>query len=76
MLPLVNEALVVKFYYLNKKSTIKFYEGFRIENKMKKKRSGPVTPAGLISLMRRFEETGSLKDRPRNGVPHCHRFVP
>ena len=33
----------------------------------KKKRSHSITPAGLVSVMRRFEGTESLQDRPRSG---------
>ena len=33
------------------------------------KESGIIIPAGLIFLIRRFEETGCLQNRPRSGTP-------
>ncbi|GFW02098.1 hypothetical protein TNCV_4854381 [Trichonephila clavipes] len=36
---------------------------------MKKKGSGPITPTGLILLIRCFEEMDNLKDRPCSGAP-------
>ncbi|GFV00421.1 hypothetical protein TNCV_3643991 [Trichonephila clavipes] len=30
---------------------------------------GPLTPAGLLKLVKRFEETGKLEDRARAGRP-------
>ncbi|GFX51910.1 DUF4817 domain-containing protein [Trichonephila clavipes] len=34
-----------------------------------KKCEGPLTPAGLLKLVKRFEETGKLEDRARAGRP-------
>ncbi|GFX41050.1 hypothetical protein TNCV_2217481 [Trichonephila clavipes] len=34
-----------------------------------KSEKGPLTPAGLLKLVKRFEETGKLEDRARAGRP-------
>ena len=62
MLPLVDKSLLVKFYYLNQELAVEALQRFRTEKKMKKS-SDLISPAGLISLIRRFEETGSVQDR-------------
>ncbi|GFV41923.1 uncharacterized protein TNCV_4140301 [Trichonephila clavipes] len=42
--------------------------GLRIFKNVKSGK-GPLTPAGLLKLVKRFEETGKLEDRARAGRP-------
>ncbi|GFW88204.1 DUF4817 domain-containing protein [Trichonephila clavipes] len=41
---------------------------FRVQKNVKSGK-GPLTPAGLLKLVKRFEETGKLEDRARAGRP-------
>ncbi|GFY35524.1 DUF4817 domain-containing protein [Trichonephila clavipes] len=41
---------------------------FRVQKNLKSGK-GPLTPAGLLKLVKRFEETGKLEDRARAGRP-------
>jgi hypothetical protein len=68
MLTLVDKALLVKLFYISHESPAETLRKFRTQERLKKG-SGPITPAGLVSLVRRFEETGTLCHRPRSGVP-------
>ena len=53
MLTLVDKAMLVKYYYLSEELAVEALQMFQTEKKMKK-RSGPITLSGLISLKRRF----------------------
>ena len=68
MLTLVDKSLLVKIYYLSLELTAEILRRFLIEKKMKKW-LGPITNAGSISFIRRFEEIGCLQNRPRRGAP-------
>ncbi|GFY10401.1 DUF4817 domain-containing protein [Trichonephila clavipes] len=49
---------------------MKYYALSHNQNTLKKNvksRKGPLTPAGLLKLVKRFEETGKLEDRARAG---------
>ncbi|GFU24280.1 DUF4817 domain-containing protein [Trichonephila clavipes] len=43
------------------------YENSVVEEKNVKSGKGPLTPAGLLKLVKRFEETGKLEDRAQAG---------
>ena len=75
MLTFVDKSLLVKFYYLRQKSMAGALRRFRAEKKMKKG-SDSITPAGLISPTRRFEETRCLQNRTRSGAQDSQRFAP
>ncbi|GFT90829.1 hypothetical protein TNCV_3863831 [Trichonephila clavipes] len=47
----------------------KRYGIFKLDKKNVKSGKGPLTPAGLLKLIKRFEETGKLEDRARAGRP-------
>lgn len=68
MLTLVDKALLVKLFYVSHESPAEALRRFRTQKRLKKG-SGPITPTGLVSLVRRFEETGTLCHRPRSGAP-------
>ena len=68
MMTLVEKSLLVKFFNLSQESAAVTLRMFRTEQKMKKM-TGPITPAALISLMRRFGETGCLQKRSRSYAP-------
>ncbi|GFV60390.1 hypothetical protein TNCV_3470251 [Trichonephila clavipes] len=44
-------------------------KNIRRRKKNVKSEKGPLTPAGLLKLVKRFEETGKLEDQPRAGRP-------
>ncbi|GFY74306.1 hypothetical protein TNIN_449121 [Trichonephila inaurata madagascariensis] len=66
---LVDIAFLVKFYYLSQESSNENLRSFRKEKKMSTV-SGPISVAGLIPHVRRFEEIVSVKekDSPRRSV--------
>lgn len=68
MLSLPDRALVVKLFYKNGESTTVTLRKFRTEKGLKAQKS-PISLNGILNLVRRFEETGSLEDRPRSGRP-------
>ena len=68
MLTLVDKSLLVKFYHLSQESVPEDLRRFWTEKKMKKG-PGPITPAGLNFLKRRFEETGCLQNQNHSGTP-------
>ncbi|GFX36339.1 DUF4817 domain-containing protein [Trichonephila clavipes] len=68
MLSAPDNALLVKLFYMNEESATIALRKFRVQ-KYVKSRKGPLTPAGLLKLVKRFEETGKLEDRARAGRP-------
>lgn len=58
----------MKLFYLSLESPIEDLRWFRTQEGLKKGK-GPIKISGLLSLIQRFEETGSLCDRPRIGTP-------
>ncbi|GFY11967.1 hypothetical protein TNCV_4974671 [Trichonephila clavipes] len=51
-------------FYMNEESATIALRKFRVQKNVKS-RKGPLTPAGLLKLVKRFEETGKLEDRAR-----------
>ncbi|GFY19950.1 DUF4817 domain-containing protein [Trichonephila clavipes] len=69
MLNAPDKALMVKLFYMNKESATIALRKFRVQKNVKRGKKGPLTPAGLLKLVKRFEETGKLEDRARAGRP-------
>ncbi|GFV32150.1 DUF4817 domain-containing protein [Trichonephila clavipes] len=67
MLSAPDKALL-KLFYMNEKSATIALRKFRVQKNVKSGK-GPLTPAGLLKLVKRFEETGKLEDRARAGRP-------
>ncbi|GFT32324.1 uncharacterized protein TNCV_4483621 [Trichonephila clavipes] len=71
----VVESILNKQYYYNgipsrpHISYIIYPESFLALSKNVKSGKGPLTPAGLLKFVKRFEETGKLEDRARAGRP-------
>ncbi|GFW65794.1 DUF4817 domain-containing protein [Trichonephila clavipes] len=53
---------------MNEESATFALSKFRVQKNVKSGK-GPLTPAGLLKLVKRFEETGKLEDRARAGRP-------
>ncbi|GFV68679.1 DUF4817 domain-containing protein [Trichonephila clavipes] len=68
MLSAPDKALLVKLFYMNEESATIALRKFRVQKNVKSGK-GPLTPAGLLKFVKRFEETGKLKDRARAGRP-------
>ncbi|GFX76026.1 DUF4817 domain-containing protein [Trichonephila clavipes] len=68
MLSAPDKALLVKLFYMNEESVTIALCKFRVQKNVKSGK-GPLTPAGLLQLVKRFEETGKLEDRARAGRP-------
>ncbi|GFT13805.1 DUF4817 domain-containing protein [Trichonephila clavipes] len=68
MLSAPDKALLVKLFYMNEESATNALSKFRVQKNVKSGK-GPLTPAGLLKLVKRFEETGKLEDRARAGRP-------
>ncbi|GFU31455.1 DUF4817 domain-containing protein [Trichonephila clavipes] len=68
MLNAPDKALLVKLFYMNEESATIALRKLRVQKNMKSGK-GPLTPAGLLKLVKRFEETGKLEDRARDGRP-------
>ncbi|GFV44193.1 DUF4817 domain-containing protein [Trichonephila clavipes] len=68
MLSAPDKALLVKLFYMNDESATIALREFRVQKNVKSGK-GPLTPAGLLKLVKRFEETGKLEDRARAGRP-------
>ncbi|GFX89337.1 DUF4817 domain-containing protein [Trichonephila clavipes] len=68
MLSAPDKALLVKLFYMNEESATIALHKFRVQKNVKSGK-GPLTPAGLLKLVKRFEETGKLEDRARAGRP-------
>ncbi|GFW27268.1 hypothetical protein TNCV_2831681 [Trichonephila clavipes] len=66
MLSVPDKALLVKFFYINEESVTIALRKFRVQKNVKSEK-GPLTPAGLLKLVKRFEETGKSEDRARAG---------
>ncbi|GFX23774.1 DUF4817 domain-containing protein [Trichonephila clavipes] len=68
MLSASDKALLVKLFYMNEESATIALRKFRVQKNVKSGK-GPLTPAGLLKLVKRFEETGKLEDPARAGRP-------
>ncbi|GFV72905.1 DUF4817 domain-containing protein [Trichonephila clavipes] len=68
MLSAPDKALLVKLFYMNEESATIALRKFRVQKNLKSGK-GPLTPAGLLKFVKRFEETGKLEDRARAGRP-------
>ncbi|GFV73624.1 hypothetical protein TNCV_1270041 [Trichonephila clavipes] len=68
MLSAPYKATVVKLFYMNEESAKIALRKFRVQKNVKSGKH-PLTPAGHLKLVKRFEETGKLEDRPRAGRP-------
>ncbi|GFT34868.1 DUF4817 domain-containing protein [Trichonephila clavipes] len=65
MLSAPDKALL-KLFYMNEESATIALRKFRIQKNVKS-RKGSLTPAGLLKLVKGFEETGKLEDRAQAG---------
>ncbi|GFW42758.1 hypothetical protein TNCV_473481 [Trichonephila clavipes] len=70
MLSAQDKALLVKLFYMNEESVTIALRKFRVQKNVKSGK-GPLTPVGLLKLVKRFEETGKLENRARAGRPCC-----
>ncbi|GFX73466.1 DUF4817 domain-containing protein [Trichonephila clavipes] len=68
MLSAPDKTLLVKLFYMNEESATIALRKFRVQKNVKS-RKGPLTPAGLLKLVKCFDETGKLEDRARAGRP-------
>ncbi|GFY11421.1 DUF4817 domain-containing protein [Trichonephila clavipes] len=68
MLSVPDKALLVKLFYMNDESATIALRKFRVQKNVKSGK-GPLTPAGLLKLVKHFEETGKLEDQTRAGRP-------
>ncbi|GFT47885.1 DUF4817 domain-containing protein [Trichonephila clavipes] len=68
MLSAPDKALLVKLFYMNEESATIALRKFRVQKNVKSGK-GPLTPAGILKFVKRFEETGKLEDRARAGRP-------
>ncbi|GFS80463.1 DUF4817 domain-containing protein [Trichonephila clavipes] len=68
MLSAPDKASLVKLFYMNEESATIALRKFRVQKNVKSGK-GPLTPAGLLKLVKRFEETGKLEDQARAGRP-------
>ncbi|GFY23176.1 DUF4817 domain-containing protein [Trichonephila clavipes] len=68
MLSAPDEALLVKLFYMKEESATIALRKFQIQKNVKSGKS-PLPPAGLLKLVKLFEETGKLKNRARARRP-------
>ncbi|GFW86169.1 DUF4817 domain-containing protein [Trichonephila clavipes] len=68
MLSAPDKASLMKLFYMNEESATITLRKFRVQKNVKSGK-GPLTPAGLLNLVKRFEETVKLEDRARAGRP-------
>ncbi|GFW35410.1 DUF4817 domain-containing protein [Trichonephila clavipes] len=68
MLSAPDKALLVKLFYMNEESATIALRKFRVQKNVKSGK-GPLTSAGALKLVKRFEETGKLEDRTRAERP-------
>ncbi|GFY07536.1 DUF4817 domain-containing protein [Trichonephila clavipes] len=68
MLSAPDKALLLKLFYMNEESAIIALRKFRVQKNVNSGK-GPLTSAGLLKLVKSFEETGKLEDRARAGRP-------
>ncbi|GFV73870.1 DUF4817 domain-containing protein [Trichonephila clavipes] len=68
MLSAPDKALLVKLFYMNQESATIALRKFQVQKNVKSGK-GPLTPAGLLKLVKRLEETGKLEDRAQTGRP-------
>ncbi|GFV04318.1 hypothetical protein TNCV_919391 [Trichonephila clavipes] len=54
---------------MNEESATIALRKFQVQKNVKS-RKGPLTPLGLLKLVKRFEETGKMEDRARAGRPY------
>ncbi|GFU37146.1 DUF4817 domain-containing protein [Trichonephila clavipes] len=68
MLSAPDKALLVKLFYMNEESVTIALRKFRVQKNVKCGK-GPLTLAGLLKLVNRFEETEKFEDPARAGRP-------
>ncbi|GFY14169.1 DUF4817 domain-containing protein [Trichonephila clavipes] len=68
MLSVPDKTLMVKLFYMNEESVTIALRKFRVQKNVKSGK-GALTPAGLLKLVKCFEETGKLEDGARAGRP-------
>ncbi|GFX50012.1 DUF4817 domain-containing protein [Trichonephila clavipes] len=68
MLIALDKALLMKLSYMNEESATIALRKLRVQKNVKSGK-GPLTPAGLLKLVKRFEETGKMEDRAQAGRP-------
>ncbi|GFW78921.1 hypothetical protein TNCV_2973101 [Trichonephila clavipes] len=68
MLSAPDKALLVKLFYMNEESATIALRKFRVQKNAKSGKD-PLTIAGFLKLVKRFEKTGKLEDRARAGRP-------
>ncbi|GFV48563.1 DUF4817 domain-containing protein [Trichonephila clavipes] len=69
MLSVPDKVLLVKLFYMNEESATIVLRKFRVLKNVKSGK-GPLTPAGILKFVKRFEEIGKLEDRARAGRPY------
>ncbi|GFW76868.1 DUF4817 domain-containing protein [Trichonephila clavipes] len=67
MLSVPDKALLVKLFYINEESVTIALRKFQVQKNVNSGK-GPLTPAGLLKLVKRFVETGKLEDRARAAI--------
>ncbi|GFX55970.1 hypothetical protein TNCV_3263421 [Trichonephila clavipes] len=65
-----DKALLVKLFYMNEESAAIALRKFRVQKNVKSGK-GPITPAGLLKLVKRFEGTGKLGRMEHNPDDHA-----
>ncbi|GFU69418.1 DUF4817 domain-containing protein [Trichonephila clavipes] len=68
MLIVPDKALLVKLFYMNEESAKIALRKFWVQKNAKSGKA-PLRPAGLLKLVKRFEETGKLEGRARARRP-------
>ncbi|GFV41118.1 DUF4817 domain-containing protein [Trichonephila clavipes] len=68
MLSVLDRAFLVKLFHMNQESSTIALRKFRVQKNVKSGK-GPLTPAGLLKLVKCFEETEKLEDRAQAGRP-------
>ncbi|GFX99295.1 DUF4817 domain-containing protein [Trichonephila clavipes] len=68
MLSAPDKALLLNLFYMNEESAIIALRKCRVQKNVNSGK-GPLTSAGLLKLVKSFEETGKLEDRARAGRP-------
>ncbi|GFV69769.1 hypothetical protein TNCV_1349221 [Trichonephila clavipes] len=64
MLSAPDKALLVKLFYMNEESATIALRKFRVQKNVKSGK-GPLTPAGLLKLVKILRKLESWKDRAR-----------
>ena len=61
-----DKASIIKHFYKNDELAADALKKFRAAKGLEK-RKGPILLSGILKLVKRFEETGRLEDRPQSG---------